>query len=217
MKKHLIVLLALSFVSLKSYHQERAKHVVKKAFSYAGLKLSIRQKSEIEKLLYHIYVTTPYQQAKAAKKAASLLTQELNKKKTHFEQAHETDKAIIHHNAGILLTQIRHLQNFARVTLHHVTWTDRLKGFFTSLWQRIKAVFGKIPAAPIEQLAQELVLYTRLEREFIFKSYRQTQHLMAAQKQKNIPPLIRFWDHHNAPWYRDWETDRKSTRLNSSH
>ncbi len=197
MNRHFILLFLLC-TPLDGYHQERAKHVVKRAFSYSGLGLSVKQKADLEKLLYHIYVATPYEQAVAAQRTAKLLLKELGQKKAHFEEAHESDKAIIHHNAGILVTQIRHLQNFSRVTLHHVSWTEYIKGVCNNLWQKIQTLVGKIPETNIGQLTQELVAYTRLEREYIFKSYRQTQHLIAAQKQKNIPALIRFWDHHNA-------------------
>ena len=34
---------------------------------------------------------------------------------------------------------------------------------------------------------------------------------------KRTPTNRRYYTEEDCQWYRDWETDRKSTRLNSSH
>ena len=65
-----------------------------------------------------------------------------------------------------------------------------------------------------------LELQTRSIEEFSKPDYYEVKGGIGYNIDKNNQPLIglgRYGTYKDSKFYRDWETDRKSTRLNSSH
>ena len=75
------------------------------------------------------------------------------------------------------------------------------------------------------QIFEKLYAADNNEQNLSLIYYMQNSLKQAANYSKAIEiglvacELPEVWDsiRHNTAWYRDWETDRKSTRLNSSH
>lgn len=196
MNKTITWLLIFTFVSsTQTSEQNHARRIVKKVFSSAGLGLSVRQQTQIEKLLSTIYSASPYQQAVAAHKAVKSLEKELEHKKVASQQSDALSQPLIAHNTKALLAQKKHLEDFARIAFHKLSWQSYIAGFLNDCSQQCVSLFKRNAQPTSQELAQHLIAYTRLEREHIFSNYLQTHYLMAAHDDIELPKMIRFWNY----------------------
>jgi hypothetical protein len=199
---HTLFLLISFCTALQSSEQQRATELVKESFAEKGLHLSPAHKADLQELIYHTHTATQYQQAQAAQNVAKNLENVLNEKQKKLNQAADNNKPLMLHNAGIVLTQKRHLESFARAKLHTLNWIEYIHELISHFWNTTKTtcfkLFNKQYKSKVQTLSEQLEHYYQLEREYLFANYDQAQHWLIAHRNKKIPELLQSWNNHHA-------------------
>jgi hypothetical protein len=166
--------------------------------AFGKMDLSLVSFHFLEDLFYRIALSTPYEKQCACKKAATVLSHEIEKREHSLTTVDTETKQRIEHNIAILTIQKDHYERVARLLKKEITpyykiigWIKNVAAYSLSL---LLSPFKKY-APPIQQLANDLVIYTKIEREEIFINHKKTLQLLISQNNHNIPLIIRFWDY----------------------
>ena len=192
-----ISLLCLRLSATTPAHHD-AQRLAKQIFGTTGVNLSLVSFQFVEDLLYRIATSTPYQQRCACKKAATVLTQEIEKRETSLAAVDTETKQHIEHNLAILTIQKDHYERVARLLKKEITIIQKIIGWIKNASARciafVLSPFKKY-TTPIQKLTNDLVMYTEIERNEILTDHKKTLRLLVCQNKYNVPLIIRFWDY----------------------
>ncbi len=192
-----ISLLCLRLSATTPAHHD-AQRLAKQIFGTTGVNLSLVSFQFVEDLLYRIATSTPYQQRCACKKAATVLTQEIEKRETSLAAVDTETKQHIEHNLAILTIQKDHYERVARLLKKEITIIQKIIGWIKNASARciafVLSPFKKY-TTPIQKLTNDLVMYTEIERNEILTDHKKTLRLLVCQNKYHVPLIIRFWDY----------------------
>jgi|GEM_PF-3310087 len=178
-------------------HYDRAQ-LAKKVFGTTGIDLSLISLHFVEDLFHRIATSSTYEQQSACKKAAVLLTQEIEKRETSLATVDKETKEHIEHNLTILTIQKDHYERVARLLKKDITPFQKIIGWLKNTvfccLAFILSPFKKY-SSPVQKLTNDLVMYTEIERNEIFTNHKKILRLLVCQNKYNIPLIIRFWDY----------------------
>ena len=193
-----ILFLSLLCVRLSAVTQYDRAQLVKQTFGTTGVNLSLVSFHFVEDLFHRIATSTPYEQRRACKKAAAALTQEIEKRETSLATVDAETKQRIEHNLAILTIQKDQYERVARLLKKEITKTQKIIGRLKNATARfvsfLLSPFKKY-TPPIQKLANDLVMYTEIERNEILTDHKKTLRLLVCQNKYNVPLIIRFWDY----------------------
>ncbi len=193
-----LLFLSLLCVRFSAATDYDTAQLVKRVFGTTGANLSLVSFQFTEDLFHRIATSTPYEQRCACKKAAAVLTQEIEKREISLTTVDTETKQRIEHNLAILTIQKDHYERVARLLKKEITKTQKIIGRLKDTLARfvsfLLSPFKKY-TPPIQKLTNDLVMYTEIERNEILTDHKKTLRLLVCQNKYNVPLIIRFWDY----------------------
>ncbi len=187
---YILLISMVSFIALDGFITEKHTYFLENS----GLS---KKKREI---LRHVLITideaTMYQKIQAACKAADDLQKIIDSKKKVLLNAYEEDQGPISLAIEIVELQRAHFKDFARIETHHLPYFQCIKGWINAVWDSITTSmqwYGNKKITVIQNLTNQLLIYTALERCECLQTYSQAMHYFVFQKHIKLPEVVNFW------------------------